>query len=157
ETSMSIAYQHLSDRIQAPSKVAPAVPEALDRIVLHATEKAPEERPQTAQEMRQELIVAARELPPARPVADLVRELPDVEEGGPERAPTIRIPEAEGGSERRRHRRSRPWLRKALVWFLALAALVAGACALWTFVVPHNTKVPQGGGVSLNQARQRLS
>src|SRR5205814_1873640 len=114
ETSMSIAYQHLSDRIQAPSRLAPAVPEVLDRIILHATEKAPEDRPQTAQEMRQELVTSAMELPSARPVAELVRELPEVGEGGPERAPTIRIPEAES-SPPRGHRKSRPRLRKALL------------------------------------------
>jgi eukaryotic-like serine/threonine-protein kinase len=155
ETSMSIAYQHLSDRIQAPSELAPTVPETLDRIVLHATEKAPEDRPQAAQEMRQELVAAAMELPPARPVAELVRELPDVEEGGPERAPTIRIPEADG-SQPRRHRKSRPRLRKALVWLLAVAALVAGVWAAWTFLVPHTTHVPQVERLSVNQARQRL-
>jgi serine/threonine-protein kinase len=155
ETSMSIAYQHLSDRIQAPSKLAPAVPEVLDRIVLHATEKAPEDRPQTAQEMRQQLVAAAMELPPARPVAELVKELPDVEEGGPERAPTIRIPEADG-SQPRRHRKARPRLRKALLWLLAVAALIAGAWALWTFVIPHTTHVPQVERLSVNQARQRL-
>jgi serine/threonine-protein kinase len=155
ETSMSIAYQHLSDRIQAPSRVAPAVPEALDRIVLHATEKAPEDRPQTAQEMRQELVAAAMDLPPARPVAELVRELPDAETEGPERAPTIRIPEAES-SQPRRHRKSRPRLRKALLWLLAVAALVAGAWAIWTFLVPHTTHVPQVERLSVNQARQRL-
>jgi beta-lactam-binding protein with PASTA domain len=156
ETSLSIAYQHLSDRIPAPSKIAPAVPEELDRIVLHATEKAPEDRPQTAQEMRQELIAAARSLPPARPVAELVRELPDVEEGGPERAPTIRIPEAEGSSDRRRHRKVRPWLRRTLLWLFALAAIAAGAWAIWTFLIPHTTHVPQVESLSVNQARQRL-
>ncbi|MDP9300577.1 MAG: protein kinase, partial [Actinomycetota bacterium] len=52
ETSLAIAYQHLSERVPAPSLVAPAVPESLDRIVLRATEKSAGDRPQSAPELR---------------------------------------------------------------------------------------------------------
>ena len=65
-----------------------------------------------------------------------MKDLPETEGLGPERAPTIRIPEAEGEP---RHRKRRPWLRKLLVWVVAIAALAAGAWAAWTFLVPHTT------------------
>jgi serine/threonine-protein kinase len=41
ETSVAIAYKHLSDTVPAPSRAAPHVPPELDRIVLSATEKEP--------------------------------------------------------------------------------------------------------------------
>jgi beta-lactam-binding protein with PASTA domain len=151
ETSLAIAYQHLSERVPAPSLVAPTVPESLDRIVLSATEKSAEDRPQSAQELRRELVAAARTLNPARPIADLVRELPGAEGAGPERAPTITIPEAAP-----RHRKRRPFLLKVILGLLALIAIAAGAWAAWTYLIPHTTHVPRVLGVSVNQAKQRL-
>ncbi|MDP9242204.1 MAG: protein kinase, partial [Actinomycetota bacterium] len=151
ETSLAIAYQHLSERVPAPSLVAPAVPESLDRIVLSATEKSAEDRPHSAQELRRELVATARTLNPARPIADLVRELPGADETGPERAPTITIPEAAP-----RHRERRPYLRKVILGLLALIAIAAGAWAAWTYLIPHTTHVPRVLGVSVNQAEQRL-
>jgi eukaryotic-like serine/threonine-protein kinase len=151
ETSLAIAYQHLSERVPAPSLVAPAVPESLDRIVVRATEKSPEHRPQSAQELRRELVAAARTLNPARPIADLVRELPGAEETGPERAPTITIPDAAP-----RHGQRRPFARKLITGLFVLLAIVAGGWAAWTYLIPHTTHVPRVLGISVSQARQRL-
>jgi eukaryotic-like serine/threonine-protein kinase len=49
----------LHDAPTAPQLVNPAVPEALDRLVLKALEKDPALRPQTAQEMKADLLGAA--------------------------------------------------------------------------------------------------
>src|SRR5947208_12641594 len=56
ETSLAIAYKHLSEPSRAPSADAPAVPPQLDRIVLRATAKDPADRPPPAAEMRHELV-----------------------------------------------------------------------------------------------------
>ncbi|MDP9296437.1 MAG: PASTA domain-containing protein, partial [Actinomycetota bacterium] len=104
-----------------------------------------------AQELRRELVTATRTLNPARPIADLVRELPGAEEGNPERAPTITIPET---APRRRKRR--PFLRKVILGLLAVLAMAAGAWAVWTYLIPHTTHVPRVLGISVSQAGQRL-
>src|SRR5438445_1274128 len=48
ETSLSIAYQHLTARVPAPSSLVPTVPPVLDLAVRHATEKDRADRPQSA-------------------------------------------------------------------------------------------------------------
>src|SRR5436305_251577 len=47
ETSLAVAYKHLSEPVPAPSDWAPQVPEELDRIVLRATAKDPRDRPRS--------------------------------------------------------------------------------------------------------------
>src|SRR5437870_3346510 len=48
ETSMAIAYQHLSSAVPAPSAFQPAVPMAMDQVVLHSTAKDRADRPASA-------------------------------------------------------------------------------------------------------------
>src|SRR5947207_3807596 len=45
ETSLAIAYKHLSEEIPAPSAFQPAVPMAMDQVVLHSTAKDRADRP----------------------------------------------------------------------------------------------------------------
>src|SRR5207302_10196107 len=52
ETSVAIAYKHLTESVPAPSSRAPAVPPEMDAIVLHATEREPDDRPPSARTMR---------------------------------------------------------------------------------------------------------
>ena len=58
DNPMAVAYQHVSSPASPPSAVNPDVPASLDGIVLTAMAKAPEERYQTAEEMRQDLWAA---------------------------------------------------------------------------------------------------
>ncbi len=60
ETPMAIAYKHLSESPAAPSTHNPAVPAALDRVVLRAMEKDPDARYASANELRADLLTAAR-------------------------------------------------------------------------------------------------
>src|SRR5215470_2785264 len=52
ETPMAIAYQHLSDRVPAPSRSAPEIGSDLDGFVLSATDPDREMRPESAAAMR---------------------------------------------------------------------------------------------------------
>jgi serine/threonine protein kinase/beta-lactam-binding protein with PASTA domain len=45
DTALSVAYQHLHDRVPAPSSLDPEIPEELDELVLQATEPDPDDRP----------------------------------------------------------------------------------------------------------------
>ena len=62
EQPMQIAYQHATDSVPRPSVRNPSVPEPLDELVLWATEKSPDERPNDAQQMLDRLREIEREL-----------------------------------------------------------------------------------------------
>jgi serine/threonine-protein kinase len=151
ETSLAIAYQHLTGRVPAPSTLVPTVPAVLDRVVGHATEKDRVDRPQSAREMRDEVARAAVNLNSTPTIADLARDLPAAAEAAPERAPTVTIPRADTPRARRR-RRVRRWTWRLLL----LVVLAAAGWAVWTYAVPHYAAVPQVKGLSLQQAQSRL-
>ncbi|MEV0370331.1 protein kinase [Streptomyces sp. NPDC050636] len=52
ETPLSVVYQHVQDMPVAPSEVAEAVPPELDGLVMRSLAKDPDDRFQTAEEMR---------------------------------------------------------------------------------------------------------
>ena len=51
EAPMTIAYQHANDTVPSPSSTNPAVPVELDQLVLWATARDPDERPNDARDM----------------------------------------------------------------------------------------------------------
>ncbi|WP_157002642.1 Stk1 family PASTA domain-containing Ser/Thr kinase [Agromyces laixinhei] len=55
EAPMAIAYQHANDQVPTPSSKNPAVPVELDELVLWATTRDPEERPNDARAMLERL------------------------------------------------------------------------------------------------------
>jgi eukaryotic-like serine/threonine-protein kinase len=153
ETSVAIAYKHLSDPVPPPSKANPEVPPELDRIVLRSTAKEREDRPASAAELRKDLIRVAGTLSPAtESLAELSGRVPSqagvVAQG---RAATVTIPQTVSPKARRRRRRNR-----LLVALLAFAFLAGSGWAGWAFVVPHYTHVPSLVGVGDAIAQQRL-
>src|SRR5712691_3890533 len=92
ETSLSIAYQHLTGQVPSPSHIAPAIEPAMDQVVLRATAKDRGDRPPSATAMREEVARAAAALPPAPPVAELAGRIPAAEPPSTERAETVTIP-----------------------------------------------------------------
>ncbi|MDQ4212948.1 Stk1 family PASTA domain-containing Ser/Thr kinase [Microbacterium capsulatum] len=62
EQPMQIAFQHATESVPRPSVRNPGVPEQLDELVLWATEKTPDERPNDAQEMLDRLRAIEHEL-----------------------------------------------------------------------------------------------
>lgn len=61
-TPVEIAAKHVSDPPHAPRTIVAAIPEDVERVVLHALEKAPEDRPANADEFRRELLETAERL-----------------------------------------------------------------------------------------------
>lgn len=57
ETSVSVAYQHVSAMPPPISQLNPDVPVELERIAMRALEKSPDRRYQTAEEMRRDLLL----------------------------------------------------------------------------------------------------
>jgi serine/threonine-protein kinase len=151
ETSLAIAYQHLTDRVPAPSSVAPTIGPALDGPVAHATEKDRELRPASARALAEEVAAAARGVPPAPSVAEVAAQIPSTEFVPDERAPTVTIPRAL--SPRARRMRA---LRRAGLVLLVLALLGVAGWAVWEFAIPRYTHVPDVSGLTVPQAEARL-
>lgn len=61
-TPVEIAAKHVSDPPHPPRQIVAAIPEDVERVVLHALEKAPEDRPANAGEFRLELLETAERL-----------------------------------------------------------------------------------------------
>ncbi len=155
ETSVAVAYKHVQERIPAPSRADASIPRDLDRTVLWATEKDREDRPGSASELRRELASTASALPPAEPLADLVKTVPRIDLPL-EHARTVTIPRAEV-SPRGGRKRARPgrWRRRLLKSFVGLLVLSGAAFAAWWFLVP--VKVPSVIGLSPTAAERVLS
>jgi serine/threonine protein kinase len=61
DTPLAILMKHLRDPLPLPRELNPDIPQALERVVLKALAKGPEDRYQVADEMAQALRAAARE------------------------------------------------------------------------------------------------
>ncbi|HEV3475243.1 MAG TPA: Stk1 family PASTA domain-containing Ser/Thr kinase, partial [Actinomycetota bacterium] len=144
ETSVAIAYRHLRDRVPPPSASNPMVPASLDRVVLQATERDRERRTAGAAQMRAELTTAAAELPPAPPLAEAAADAGPGDEVAADRLATVTIPRPLTPEARRRQRAGR-FLRIGS----SVIAAAAVAWAVWTFVIPHPTTVPDLRGDTL--------
>jgi eukaryotic-like serine/threonine-protein kinase len=152
ETPMAIAYKHIHERVPPPSSRNPAIPKSLDGWVSSMTERQRELRPDSAAEARRDLEVEARSLPAAKNVGTLVPEVSVLPvQAGPARASTVTIPRSRGAKGTRRRK-----VRWGFGILLALAALGASAWGAWAYLLPHDAKVPQVLGLSIDQAQRRL-
>jgi beta-lactam-binding protein with PASTA domain/tRNA A-37 threonylcarbamoyl transferase component Bud32 len=58
EQPMQVAYQHANDKVPAPSSKNPQIPSSLDDVVAWSTQRAPENRPENAQQLLDALLTA---------------------------------------------------------------------------------------------------
>jgi len=71
DSAISVAYQHVRETAPPPSAFAAGLPPEIDSVVLAALAKRPDERYQSAEQMRAAILdVLAGRLPAALPVAD---------------------------------------------------------------------------------------
>jgi serine/threonine-protein kinase len=61
-TPTEIAAKHISNPPHPPRNIVAAIPKAVEHVVLHALEKAPEDRPANAEEFHRELLETAERL-----------------------------------------------------------------------------------------------
>ena len=142
EQPMQIAFQHATDSVPRPSVRNPGVPEQLDELVLWATEKTPDERPNDAQEMLERLRAIERELGvapspttakttiiPMRDTADQTLILPGVT------APTAPTAVADAPIDNATLLRRRTAQRRSrgafLLVLVLLLAVIAGGAGWW--------------------------
>jgi serine/threonine-protein kinase len=146
---VAIAYKHVKEAPILPSRLNPDVPPALESIVMKAMAKNPDNRYQTAQEMREDLLRALHGRPvQATPVLSdqtgMISPLSD-ETVVLERGRGVR---AEFQPERRRRRTG-----MILLAFIILAILGVAAWAILGLTSgPKYTNVPDVAGKSTTQA-----
>jgi len=153
ETPMAIAYQHLSDRVPAPSSSAPEVGAELDGFVLSATDPDREMRPESAAAMRTDLASFSASLPRGRSLGALVKDVPEVERpAATAEAVAATVTETIPRVQRTQRRRWRRWV--AVV--AAVAILATAAYGAWAYVIPHTHAVPNVVGTDVDQATAEL-
>jgi beta-lactam-binding protein with PASTA domain len=157
ETAMAVAYKHLSDRVPAPSSVLPDLPAELDGFVAAATDRDRELRPESADVMRMDLDVLSHQLPPARTLPSLVRDIPSLTvEGGETTEVGIRL-ETSSIPRMERHRRRRRLAKRVLGGVLLIALLTAATWGTWTYAIPHTAVIPALRGEPVDGAVDRLT
>lgn len=168
EQPMQIAFQHATESVPRPSVRNPAVPEQLDELVLWATEKSPDERPDDAQQMLERLREIERDLGIAPAVAAATRsqrsqadsgDLTKVMPGTMVIAdPTAPVPQAVDNATILRRRASRRRARGAfLLTLVLLLAVLAGGVGWWFGSGPGSlVAVPDVSGLSYEDASAQL-
>ncbi len=173
EQPMQIAFQHATESVPRPSVRNPGVPDQLDELVLWATEKSPDERPDDAQAMLDRLREIERELgvtpvptttAPAQGTSYDSGAVTKILPGGTAVTPALTGPSAivEPAADnatllRRRtsHRRARGALLLSLVLLLAV---IAGGVGWWFGSGPGSlVPVPAVAGDSYDQAAAALT
>ncbi|WP_300266063.1 Stk1 family PASTA domain-containing Ser/Thr kinase [Microbacterium sp.] len=169
EQPMQIAFQHATESVPRPSVRNPGVPEQLDELVLWATEKSPDERPDNAQEMLDRLREIERQLDITPTVvttantplnahadsAELTKVLPSTmvidEHTGP-------VPQPIDNATLLRRRTSKRRARGAFVLALVmLLAVLAGGAGWWFGSGPGSlVAVPAVAGMSYDDAAAAL-
>lgn len=72
-----VLLQHINDPVPRPRRTNPSIPAQVEAIVLKALEKDPNDRFESAEEMRQALLIARTHLPVRRPVTVPIPESPE--------------------------------------------------------------------------------
>ncbi len=140
DSAVAVAYQHVSERPQAPSVHNPEISPELDRVVLYALAKDRNRRFQTASEFREALrLAAAGTMPQLDDEPDDSSVLFSSGEDASESELALRRLSETGGSTRSQSRPPVMWVWAAI---LSIVAII-GAVAFWVANMVPSTFVPE--------------
>ncbi|MFC4334826.1 Stk1 family PASTA domain-containing Ser/Thr kinase [Salininema proteolyticum] len=126
DNPVSVAYQHVKEDPTPPSQVNPAIPPQIDAVVMKALAKNPDNRYQSAGEMREDLMRAAAggavTAPMVMPSSDETQIVGGAGVGAPNTETITPI-------ETRKSKKRGPLI--ALITILALLAIGGGAWLVW--------------------------
>jgi serine/threonine-protein kinase len=150
---VAIAYKHVKEDPILPSRLNPDIPPALEAIVMKALAKNPDNRYQSAQEMRQDLMRAASGKPVHATPLMAQAEQTSIAHPAASDA-TVMIPRAATVEQRQRRRRM-GWLLLTLI-MLGIAGVVTWAI-LSAIGGPKTAIVPKVEGLKVDAAEAALS
>jgi beta-lactam-binding protein with PASTA domain/predicted Ser/Thr protein kinase len=152
---VAIAYKHVKEDPILPSRLNADVPPALEAIVMKALAKNPDNRYQTAQEMRQDLMRAVAGKPVhATPVMPSVDQTGIAAPAGAD--PTVVIRRPGPAPEALRRRRRVGWALLTLI-MLAVAGVVTWAILETLGSRPRTVAVPDVQGRPVAEAQRLLA
>jgi len=152
---VAIAYKHVKEDPILPSRLNPDIPPALEAIAMKALAKNPDNRYQTAQDMRQDLMRAATGKPVhATPVMAPIEQTSIIGAPGATDA-TVMIARATVPAQARRRRRL-GWTLLTLI-MLAIAGVVTWAILSSLNRTPASFAVPSVVGLNVDEAQSKLS
>lgn len=171
EQPMQIAFQHATDSVPRPSAKNPSIPEPLDELVLWATEKVPDERPNDAQQMLDRLREIERELgvTPIVSRAAVTAGIATIDEGGTSTdltqvmpasltGPTASLEMADNATQLRRKGARRKTRGGWLMAIVLVLAVLAGGVGWWLGSGPGSmVPVRDVAGLSFADAQALLA
>ena len=162
DSPVAVAYQHVRENPVVPSSENPAIPRALDSIVMKALAKNPMNRYQSAGEMRTDLLRALADRPvEAEAVltdAERTQYISKVPPGAVPPGAVVPM-SADGDDEDDGEGKRRAWLWAALVAALLLV-IGGGAWAIWALSgsdSPKKQAVPNVIGMNPAQANAAIA
>ena len=159
DSPVSVAYQHVSENPLPPSQIDPAVPPALDALVLKSLAKSPDDRYQTAADFRSDVERAIAGMPVTTAVAPVGAAVAtgalaaDATQRFPAAGPPVGAPPIEPENKRS------PWVWvgiAALILVVAASALFLGR-ALFGNTSAEQVTVPALVGKAVQVAEQSLA
>jgi eukaryotic-like serine/threonine-protein kinase len=151
---VAIAYKHVKEDPILPSRLNADIPPALEAIAMKALAKNPDNRYQSGQEMRQDLMRAASGKPVhATPVMSSIEHTSIAAPGATDA--TVMIPRPVAPAQARRRRRL-GWTLLTLI-MLAIAGVVVWAILSSINKTPGSVAVPQVVGLDVAAAKQALT
>ena len=160
ETAVAVAYQHVSERPQAPSTHNGEISAPLDRVVLHALAKDRNRRFQTASEFRDALRQAAAGIMPKLSNDDeqssvLFNTSEDISESDL----ALRRLSETGGSTRSQSRPPVMWVWASILTIVAVIAAVAfwvASMAPSSLIPANSREIPKFAGIEQSVAIKQL-
>lgn len=156
ETAVSIALKHYQEETPSVREFDPRIPQALENVVLKATSKAPSDRYQTADAMREDL---ATSLSSARagekkfaPKSDDHGETKVLSAADLEKAENgVKIDDStpEPDKKSKKKRRRKRWL-----WLIPLVLIIG--VVVWIALMPARQVIPDVSGMTESAAKSAL-
>lgn len=153
ESPISVALRHVQERIPSPRETVPSIPPEVERIVMQAAERDPQQRYQSAAQMLGDLRRVARMLPGADE-RDLDDEAAEKELKLYDGEAAVRSRSGKRKKPQRRSRRSAAMVVGALLGAILLGLLLRG---IFLWLNPGTVEVPSVVGKSLLEAQQILT